>query len=248
MKAEALDRRVPARWAGAQTKLPEAREIARAVTVLQILRALGARVRNRKRADCPLCKGSSKETLAFTESLWKCHRCNEGGDVFSLVRAVHRCTFPDALRYVAEFAGIRLENSRGADLRRGLAEHKQKRERIENAAETLEREERSLRLQHRDRIHEIERKQMKASERLAALNRGEPERFHGESEALWRTLQAAHTLLEFDLPAYTLLSFAAPAERARFVLHADQRNEMIRSVRQAGGLRDDAGRWVEVLQ
>jgi DNA primase len=228
--------------------LPDAREVARAVTVLQILRAFGARVRNRKRADCLLCKGSSKETLAFTERLWRCHRCNEGGDIFSLVRAVHRCTFPDALRYVAELAGIRPEDSRGTDPSRELAEHKRKRERIENAAETLEQAERSLRLQHRDRIRELECKRLKASERLAALNRGEPERFHGESEALWRTLQAADTLLEFDLPAYTLLSFAAPAERARFVLHADQRNEMIRSVRQAGGLQDDAGRFVEVLQ
>lgn len=228
--------------------LPDVREVARGVTVPKILRALGARVRNRKRADCLLCKGSSKGTLAFTESLWRCHRCNEGGDVFSLVRALHRCTFPDALRYVAEVGGIRVEDSRGADLGRELAEHKRKRERIENAAEKLELLERLLRLQHRDRIHEIERKKLKASVRLAALNRGELERFHGESETLWQTLQAAHRLLDFDLSAYTLLSFAAPAERIRFVLHADQRNEMIRSVRLAGGLRDDAGRFVEVLQ
>lgn len=76
MRAEPSDRRLPARWTRAQTRLPE---VARAVTVPQILRELGARVRNRKRADCPLCKGSSKETLAFNESLWKCHRCNAGG-------------------------------------------------------------------------------------------------------------------------------------------------------------------------
>ena len=105
-----------------------------------------------------------------------------------------------------------------------------------------------MRLQYRNRIHEVERKRLKASERLAALNRRKPERFRGECEALWRTLQAAHTLLENDLLAYTLLSFAAPAERVRFLLQADQRNEMIRSVRWAGGVRDDAGRWVEVLR
>ncbi len=228
--------------------VPDVREVARAVTIPQILRALGARVRNRKRADCPLCKGSSKETLAFNESLWNCHRCHAGGDVYELVRFVNRCDFSEALHYVADIAGIRLEDSRGADFRRKLDEHKRRRERIENAAETLEQAERFLRCQHRHRIHEIERKQRKASERLAVLNRGEPERFHGECEVLWRMLKAAHTLLEFELPAYTLLSFAAPAERARYIVLPDQRNEMIRSVRQNGGLRDDAGRWVEVLQ
>src|SRR5271167_4714353 len=135
MRAELSDHRLAARG-GAQTKRPDACEIARAVTVPQILRALGARVRNRKRADCPLCKGSSKETLAFTESVWKCHRCNAGGNVFSLVQAVKRCDFLDSLRYVAELAGIRLEDFRGAHLHRELAEHKRKRDRIENAAET----------------------------------------------------------------------------------------------------------------
>ena len=228
--------------------LPDAREIARMVTTRQVLRHLGWRVRSRNRADCGLCRGRSAGTVAYQERVWHCHRCHAGGDVYELVRAVHRCTFLGALRYVAEFAGIRLETSRGADLRRELAEYKRKQERIEKAAETLERAERFLRHQHRDCIHEIERKQRKASERLAALNRGEPERFHGESEALWRMLKAAHTLLDFELSAYTLLSFAAPAERAKFVLLPDQRNEMIRSVRQDGGVRDDAGRFVEVLQ
>jgi hypothetical protein len=40
-------------------------------------------------------------TAAFTERFWKCHRCNEGGDVFTLVRTVKRCDFPAALRLVA---------------------------------------------------------------------------------------------------------------------------------------------------
>src|ERR1039458_10410421 len=160
-------------------------------------------------------------TLFRSEHVWHCHRSQAGVDVYALVRPAQGCDFRAALACLADLAGVRLEDSRGADLRRELAEHKRKRERIESAAETLEQAERSLRLQNRDRIHEIERKQLKAGARLAALNQGEPGRFRGECEALWRTLQAAHTLLEFDLPAYTLLSFAAPAERARFVLHAE---------------------------
>jgi hypothetical protein len=233
MKAQPLDRRLPARWSGAQTKLPEAREIARAVTVPQILRALGARVRNRKRADCPLCKGSSKETLAFNESLWKCHRCNEGGDVFSLVRAVHRCTFPDALRYVAEFAGIRLENSRSADLRRDLAEHRRQRERIDCAAHKLAQFEHDLRIEFRNRIHECDR----------VLQTPGP-----WSEVQWQRAQAASVLRdEYLLTAYTLLSFGSVAERCEFVLKPPVREGMVRDFRWRGYVTTDDGKQFPVL-
>jgi hypothetical protein len=89
---------------GRTYRLPDAREIVRMIPIRQLLRVLGVRVRNSKRADCPLCEGNSTETLAFTERLWCCHRCNKSGDVFSLVRAVNRCDFPQALRFVAELA------------------------------------------------------------------------------------------------------------------------------------------------
>ena len=55
--------------------------------------------------------------------------------------------------------------------------------------------ERALLRERRDRIHDAERKRLKASERLAELSRGERERFHGEQEGLWLTLQAAAVLL-----------------------------------------------------
>jgi hypothetical protein len=235
--------------AGFPRKYPQidARDIARAVPMRQLLRAFGVCVRNSKRADCPLCKGNSNGTLAYTERLWRCHRCNEGGDVFTLVMAVNHCQFPDALAFVAGLAGVKLENSRGADLRRELAAHKERRQQTEAAAEQLEALEKTLRCECRDRIHEAERTQLKASERLASLNRGEPECFPGESESLWSTLQAAHLLLEIDLPTYSLLAFGAQAERVRYCLHPELRDEMVAAIRLAGGVHDDDGRWVEVL-
>lgn len=47
-------------------------------------------------------------------------------------------------------------------------------------------------------------------------------------------LKAAAVLLNNDLPAYTLLSFAAPAERARFILQPEMREKIIKGVRWAG--------------
>jgi DNA primase len=217
------------------------------IPVRQLLRVLGVRVRSSKRADCPLCKGNSTGTLAFTERLWCCHRCNEGGDVFSFVRAVNRCEFPDALRYVAGLAGIRQDDHRSADSRRKLAARKRQRDRVEDGAHKLVALEHALRIECRDRIHDAERQRRKVGERLAGLVRGEPQRFRGEQEGLWLTLQAAVSLLNTDLPAYTLLSFGAPDKRAQFVLHPELRDEIIAGVRWAGYVRTADGKQIEVM-
>jgi hypothetical protein len=141
----------------AATVLPDARDIARMVPVRQMLRHLGWRTRHRKRADCGLCKGNSNGTVAFTERFWKCHRCGEGGDVFSLVRAVHRCEFPGALRYVAELAGVSLSDSGSAGARHEIQARQRQRERIDRAADKLAKLEAAIRIECRDRIHECDR-------------------------------------------------------------------------------------------
>ena len=102
--------------------------------------------------------------------------------------------------------------------------------------------------ERRASIHDAERKRLKVSERLSSLSRGEPQRFRGEQEALWLTLQAAAALLNADLPAYTLLAFGALDERAQFVLHPELREEIIARVRWAGYVRTPDGRQVAVLQ
>ena len=215
--------------------LPNARDIARSVSIQSVLQNFGWRVRSRNRADCGLCRGNSKGTVAFTDRLWKCHRCNEGGDVFSLVRAAHGCGFPDALKFVADLAGISLEVFRTADLKRELAVHQEKRQRVDAAANELEILERALRIQCRDRIHTCDR----------VLNAPGP-----WTEAHWRRAQAASVLRDdYLLPEYTLLSVAAVLERARYVL-ADwnARAAIVSAWRIAGGVHTEDGKWVEVLR
>jgi hypothetical protein len=225
----------------------DAGEIARTVTMRQTLRVLGVRVRNAKRSDCPLCKGNSIGTIAFTEKLWHCHRCGEGGDVFSLVRAVNRCDFPGALNFVAELAGLRLPQGQTSDFHRQSAHKKRQRDRVEDGARKLGVLEHSLLLKSRDLIHEAERSAQRVNERLAALLRGEPERSPREQERLWQSLQAAELLLRVETPIYTLLSFGAPEERARFVLHPEMRDQIISDVRWNGFVRTADGKKVQVL-
>ena len=151
----------------------------------QVRGALAVRVRNSKRADCPVCKGSSNATVAFTQRLWRCHRYNEGGDVFSLVCAVNRCGFREALRFVGDLAGIHLGGRRDAEFQRELDARKRQRERLEDGANKLYALEHALMRECRDRIHDAERTRLKVSARLAELSRGELERFRGEQENLW---------------------------------------------------------------
>ena len=49
--------------------------------------------------------------------LWHCFGCGDGGDVFSYVQRRENLEFPDAIRYLADRAGIELTEERGA--RRG---------------------------------------------------------------------------------------------------------------------------------
>lgn len=49
--------------------------------------------------------------------LWHCFGCGEGGDVFSYVQKRENLDFPDAIRYLADRAGIELTEERGG--RRG---------------------------------------------------------------------------------------------------------------------------------
>lgn len=41
-----------------------------------------------------------------TNNLWHCFHCEEGGDIFTLWMIKHSCTFPEAKRGLAEWAGI----------------------------------------------------------------------------------------------------------------------------------------------
>ena len=213
--------------------LPDARDLARMVTIRAVLRDFGWRVRGR-RADCGLCRGNSTGTLAFTERVWKCHRCNAGGDAFSLVRAANRCQFPDALRYVANLAGVRLGDFRGTDVRREVAARKQQRERVDSAVDKWEALERALRLECRDRIHLAER-------RLVVLSDA-PD----WTESDWLTASVCWDSLRRDLPAYTLLSWGALRERTRYLLHANERGEMAAAVHWAGGVHAGDGHYIEV--
>ena len=44
------------------------------------------------------------------KQIYKCFSCNAGGDVFSWMTNYHKMTFPEALRFLAERAGVKLRS------------------------------------------------------------------------------------------------------------------------------------------
>ncbi len=97
----------------------EARERVRDAT--DIVQLIGERVQLRRagRSYKGLCPFHTEKTPSFTvtpdRQIWHCFGCSKGGDVFAFVMELDKLTFPEALRLLADRAGIELpKQERGA--------------------------------------------------------------------------------------------------------------------------------------
>ena len=60
---------------------------------------------------CPFHNERTPSFYVFPESqTWRCFGCNEGGDVFTFVEKQQGLDFRDALYYLAEKAGVAVED------------------------------------------------------------------------------------------------------------------------------------------
>jgi len=88
-----------------------------------------------------LCPFHAERTPSFTISpakqIYKCFGCGRGGGVFNFVMAKENVTFPEAVRILAERAGITLEETPAARQRSGVV--RQLRDAMEWAAKAFER-------------------------------------------------------------------------------------------------------------
>jgi hypothetical protein len=83
------------------------------------------------RGSCPLHKGDSKTAFVIYDEddppRWYCYRCGTGGDAIALIEKWQTLDFKDSVEYLADFAGVKLEEvGWGRD---GAAEFQQQRAR-----------------------------------------------------------------------------------------------------------------------
>jgi DNA primase len=225
-----------------------AKEVARNVSIVDVMRKLGITVdRRKKRANCPFCRGNSKWTVSLTTRMFNCHRCGLGGDVFRLVERVQGCDFKCALGFVAEMAGIPQSNCNVAQLREQLREQRRHREAIDKAAATIDERERTLRCEYSREIHQYIRLKQRASQRLRQIQSGAPEQFTDEAETLWALIEAAQLNLERATAAHILLSHGRIEDRTKFALgSASDRERHINATLAAGYVNNDSGQRIEV--
>src|SRR6266849_5735482 len=83
-----------------------------------IVRVVGEYVRLKKSGQnfTGLCPFHSEKTPSFAvhpvKQIYHCFGCGVGGDVFSFVREMEKCEFPEAVRVVAEKCGIPIPRPR----------------------------------------------------------------------------------------------------------------------------------------
>lgn len=212
----------------------DARDIARMISIPQLLRHLGWHVWHRNRADCGLCRGSSRGTVAYREHVWHCHRCQAGGGVYQLIMLTHACNFREAMHYLADLAGVQIKGDREDTWRLKAIERRRHCERVGAAGDKLATVEGSLRLECRDQIHHCDR----------ILDVPGP-----WDESQWQQARAAYILRnEFLLPEYTLLSFGTAEARAKYVLAENRlRAKMASAIRVASGVQTDDGHFMAVI-
>jgi phage/plasmid primase-like uncharacterized protein len=205
----------------------DAREIAALVPMGRLLESLGFAVDERtRRAPCLLHSGSNPTAFSWTESgLWRCHStCGRGGDRIALVRAVRRCSFREAVEYLAVLAGVEYRSRRIS--RREIAEKHRRRARAERAAWQISDEIGRLRRYYTDTLHRAERLQARIGDQLLRAST------ESEREAGWERLAQLAPTSAFFCAAWNVIAdakpeilarfaLASPAERRRFILEGE---------------------------
>lgn len=87
-------------------------------TATNIVTLIGEYVRLKKSGQksvglCPFHEEKTPSFIVWEEiQSYKCFGCGETGDAFTFIRKYERCSFPEALRFLAERAGISIDDAK----------------------------------------------------------------------------------------------------------------------------------------
>jgi DNA primase len=124
------------------TRDDQKRQVQQATDIVRLIgEQVALRPKGREFAGlCPFHDDHSPSmSVSPVKQIYKCFSCGAGGDAFAFVMNYHKMTFPEALRHLAERAGITLQGPGSGDRGSGLDEQPSERKRIAAAnAQALE--------------------------------------------------------------------------------------------------------------
>jgi hypothetical protein len=216
-----------------------AREIAALVLMPRLLSELGFAINERtRRCACVLHSGSNPTAFSWREDgRWHCHSCGAGGDRIALVRAARRCSFREAVEFLAALAGF--EYAPSLVSRETIERQKLLRERETAEADSLLAREFATWCEARDVVLQLERIRCTAIRRLDALLRAASERWPGETEFAWQALAEVYRQIPRAAAGYNLISFAPADLRFAFAMDAEVREELIDDALERGWVADE---------
>ena len=66
---------------------------------------------------CPFHREKSPSFMVNRErQRWHCFGCSKSGDIFTFLQELEGMEFVEALKYLADRAGVKLENTRGSEI------------------------------------------------------------------------------------------------------------------------------------
>jgi hypothetical protein len=207
------------------------------VPMNRLLEVLGFTVNSQtRRCACRLHEGANPTSFAWTaDGLWKCHSCGAGGNKVALIMAARHCTFPAAVKFLAELVGLQIPELRAS--RFALSRLRHQRDAEERAAQVLADIEHSLTIALAQQLDSLRALRRRADVRLQQGRR---------LEACWAAIQYTAQMLPRIDAGYCIAAFAAPVERAKFALHPEVRAAMIDAVLERGYVRAGNGYRFEV--
>jgi hypothetical protein len=223
------------------------RAIAALVTMRCLIAALGFAAPNERarRAPCLVHGGKNPTSFSWREDgHWRCYSCGNGGDQIALVRAVRKCSFPEAVEFLAALAGVEYRPSFRS--REAIEYQKKKRDRETAAADGLLALEFAAWIEARDEVLRLEGIRRNAGKRLDAIHGGEQERWPGEEEDAWDALAAVYWQMPYASAAYYVASFAPAKDRFLYALDTKERERAIEDCLDRGWVADEKGYRFEV--
>ena len=199
------------------------KDVMSGVEMYGLLKTLGFSISARsRRCSCLLHGGQNPTAFTWTESgRWFCFSCGKGGDRIALVRAVKKCSFRDAVAFLAAIAGVRFSPRRRS--RAELLRLLDKRQRAAWLAWQVHDEIVSVRSKFRDRLLRAERLQWITGERLRAASA------FAEQEHHWSVLARLAPVATFFLASVYFIDHADTARLIGFVRssHSVRRNAIL---------------------